>query len=96
MARVELSARAVENLTRLIETSDLPADTRERVKASLRPLARFPLAGVHLEGRWDGFRFVLGPRRWMILVHAYLEDEQRVVVVTIRDGRTAEATTERP
>lgn len=89
MARVELSARAVENLARLIETYSLPSDTRQRVKASLRPLARFPLAGAPLEGRWEGYRFVLGPWRWLIVVYVYLEQDDRVVVVTIRDGRSS-------
>ena len=93
MARVELSARATENLTRLIETHSLPADTRQRVQRSLRPLRRFPLVGAQLEGRWDGFRFLLGPWGWMVVVYAYLEEEDRVVVVTIVDGRAARSPT---
>lgn len=93
MARVELSARAAENLARLIETHSLPADTRQRVQRSLRPLRRFPLVGAKLEGRWDGFRFLLGPWGWMIVVYAFLEEEDRVVVVTIVDGRAARSPT---
>jgi len=89
VARVELSARAVENLARLIETHSLPSDTRDRVKASLRPLSRFPLSGAPLTGRWEGYRFVLGPWRWLIVVYLYLEHEDRVVVVTIQDGRSS-------
>jgi hypothetical protein len=88
VARVEVSAAARADLEQLIVTHSLPADTRERVGRSLRHLERFPLLGPALEGRWEGFRFLLGPWRWLILVYAYLEDEDRVVVVTIQDGRS--------
>lgn len=89
MARVELSAAAVGDLARLIASHSLPADTRERVRRSLAPLQRFPLLGPALEGRWTGFRFVLGPWRWMLIVYVYLEDADRVVIVTIQDGRSS-------
>jgi plasmid stabilization system protein ParE len=89
LARVELSAGAVEDLDRLIRTHSLPADTKERVRRSLRQLERFPRLGATLEGRWAGFRFVLGPWRWMIAVYVYLEEEGRVVVVTVRDARSS-------
>jgi hypothetical protein len=95
VARVELSATAVEDLDDLIRTHSLPADSRRRVARSLRPLERFPLMGPALAGRWDGFRFVLGPWRWMLLVYAVIEDEDRVVVVTIQDGRSSTAATAR-
>lgn len=95
MPRVELSDAAAEDLARLLHTHSLPADTRERVKRSLRPLQRFPLLGAELGGRWVGMRFVLGPWRWMILVYVYLESDDRVVVVTIQDGRTSYASTAR-
>ena len=89
MARVELSAAAVEDLDRMIRSHSLPADTKERVKRSLRPLGRFPMLGAPLEGRWRDLRFVLGPWRWMILVYVHIESEDRVVVVTIQDGRSS-------
>lgn len=95
MPRVELSARAVENVARLIETHNLPKNTRQRLRRSLQPLRRFPSMGAPLEGRWQGLRFVLGPWRWMIVVYAYREDEDRVVVVTIQDGRSSRAATAR-
>jgi hypothetical protein len=88
-ARVELTRAAVEDLERLIRTHSLPADTKERVKRSLRSLESFPLIGAPLHGRWDGFRFVLGPWRWMVIVYEYFDDEQRVVVETIQDGRSS-------
>jgi plasmid stabilization system protein ParE len=89
VARIELAAAALEDLNRLIRSHSLPGDTRERVKRSIAPLERFPLLGAALPGRWSGFRFVLGPWRWMILVYAYLEEEDRVVVLTIQDGRSS-------
>ena len=91
MARVELAKAAVDDLDRLITTHSLPPDTPKRVASALRPLEAFPLFGAELGGRWKGFRFLLGPWRWMILVYVYLEDEERVVVVTIQDGRSARA-----
>ncbi|HEX3268383.1 MAG TPA: type II toxin-antitoxin system RelE/ParE family toxin [Gaiellaceae bacterium] len=93
MARVELAAAAVEDLERLILTHSLPANTKARVQRTLRPLERFPLLGAELGRRWEGLRFVLGPWRWMVVVYAYLEDENRVVVVTIQDGRSSTAPT---
>ena len=91
MPRVEVSAAARADLDGLIASHSLPPDTRERVRSSLRHLERFPLLGPPLEGRWEGFRFLLGPWRWLILVYIYLEDEDRVIVVTIQDGRAAVA-----
>jgi len=91
MALVELSAGAVADLEGRIDTHSLPADTRARVQRSLRPLERFPLLGAALTDRWSGYRFLLGPWRWMVIVYVVLEDEDRVVVVTIQDGRSAGA-----
>ena len=93
MASVELARAAVEDLDALIRTHSLPPDTRHRVARSLRPLERFPLLGPALSGRWEGFRFLLGPWRWLLLVYVYLEAEDRVVVVTIQDARSATSAT---
>jgi plasmid stabilization system protein ParE len=90
MASVELAATAVEDLEGLI-THTLPDDTKPRVARSLRALERFHRLGPELRGRWERFRFVLGPWRWMLLVYVYLEAEERVVVVTIHDGRSSTA-----
>ncbi len=91
MARVELAEAAVEDLDRLIRTHSLPADTRSRVARSLRPLEQFPLLGPALTGRWEGFRFLLGPWRWLLLVYVFVESEDRVVVVTVQDARSPTA-----
>ena len=93
MARVELALTAVEDLGVLIRTHSLPADTRARVARSLRSLQQFPNLGPALTGRWQGFRFILGPWRWLILVYVYIEAEDRVVVVTIQDARSSTAAT---
>ena len=93
MARVELAATAVEDLDTLIRTHSLPPDTRERVAKSLRSLTRFPKIGPALAGRWDGFRFLIGPWRWLILGYVYIESEDRAVVVTVQDARSSTAAT---
>jgi len=93
MARVELAQAAVEDLDCLIRTHSLPANTRARVARSLRSLAQFPSIGPALSGQWEGFRFILGPWRWLILVYVYIESEDRVVVVTIQDGRSSMSAT---
>jgi hypothetical protein len=93
VASAELAVAAVEDLDALISTHSLPADTRSRVARSLRGLEQFPLMGAPLDDRWEGFRFLLGPWRWLLLVYIFIEHEDRVVVVTIQDGRSAAAAT---
>lgn len=93
MARVELTVAAVADLDRLIRTHSLPTDTKRRVKRSLAPLRRFPRLGPALTGRWRDFRFVLGPWRWMLIVYAVIEDDDRVVVATVQDARSSAAAT---
>jgi plasmid stabilization system protein ParE len=87
LAAVEIAGAAIEDLDRLTAVLSLPADTRDRVRASLAPLAEFPLLGPELAGRWQGLRFLLGPWRWMLIVYEYLEAEDRVVILTIQDAR---------
>ncbi len=93
MASVELANAVVEDLDTLIATHSLPGDTRERVRRSLTPLQQFPHLGAALAGRWSGTRFVLGPWRWMLLVYRVDEPADRVVVLTIQDGRSSRAAT---
>lgn len=91
MARVELSERAARDLQRLILTHDLPGDTAERVQRRLEPVGTFPLMGPALDERWAPHRYVLGPWRWMVIVYRYFEEDDRVVIVTIQDGRSSAA-----
>jgi hypothetical protein len=89
LASVLVTSAATEDLDALIRTHSLPPDTAERVKRSLKPLAAFPLLGAALTGRWTGYRFILGPWRWMVIVYVFDDQSDRVAVVTIQDGRSA-------
>lgn len=93
MAQVELARAAVADLDDLVRTHSLPRDARERVRDTLEPLQQFPRLGPELAGRWEGFRFILGPWRWMLLVYILDEDRDRVVVITVQDARTSTAAT---
>ena len=93
MATVELARTAVNDLDRLIKTHSLPSNTRERVKRSLKSLGTFPLIGPELPGRWSGFRFILGPWRWMVFVYVVLDKGERVVVLTVQDARSSKSAT---
>jgi plasmid stabilization system protein ParE len=90
VARVEVSSAAAEDIARLKVTHRLPPDTNERIRRSLRSLARFPRLGTRLEGAgWDGFRFVLGPWRWVVIVYDIHEEQDLVVIATVQDGRSS-------
>lgn len=93
MARVEIARAAVDDIDRLIAVLSLPDDARRRIRRSLVPLERYALLGPELSRRWEGFRFVLGPWRWMVFVYLYEEVHQRVVVVTVQDARSSGAAT---
>jgi hypothetical protein len=93
VAQVELARAAVAALDELVRTHSLPSDTRQRVRAVLEPLQRFPRLGAELTGRWEGFRFTPGPWRWMLLVYVFDEGRDRVVVVTVQDATTSTAAT---
>ena len=41
-----------------------------------------------MEGRWDGFRSILGPWPWVLIVYVYDEAADLVIVVTIQDARS--------
>lgn len=93
MAVVLVTQTAKQDLEELMEEHSLPQDTKKRVREHLRPLARFPLMGSPLEGRWEGSRFLLGPWRWMLLIHEHVESRNSVVVTTIQDSRRADSAT---
>ena len=93
MARVVVTPAARDDLARLIRTHSLPSDTTSRLALSLLPLAQFPLLGAGLEGRWEGFRFVLGPWRWMIVVYVVDDAGAEVSIVTIQDARSGRSPT---
>ena len=93
MARLVIAERAQANLRAMIRTHSLPANTRERVRIAIAPLAEFPQLGPRLHGRWEQFRFVLGPWPWMLVVYHWDEAADTVVVVTIQDARSSRAAT---
>ena len=93
MAEVRLSTVAVEDLDRMIVTHSLPADTKDRVKRSLRVLEQFPGIGRQLDGRWHPMRFILGPWRWMLIVYSFEESRDLVLILTIQDARSSAAAT---
>jgi plasmid stabilization system protein ParE len=90
MAQVFVTPQAQGDVERAIAILDLPADTWLRVARSLGALEVFPESGRALEGRWAGTRFVLGPWPWMIVVYLYDAATDRVYVVAVEDGRTAD------
>ena len=87
MARVIVAEAAREDLDGLIRTRALPPSARDRVRRSIAPLASFPLLGPALDGRWRGFRSIVGPWPWMLIVYALDEPADLVIVVTIQDAR---------
>jgi mRNA-degrading endonuclease RelE of RelBE toxin-antitoxin system len=93
VAKVIVTPAAADDLAALIRTHSLPDDTRERVKRSLRGVERFPRFGAPLEGKWAGFRFILGPWRWLVIVYAYDESTDEVFVVTMQDARSSPSAT---
>lgn len=93
MATVVVTPTAAEDLRRLVRTLSLPSDTVERFKRSVEPLARFPLIGSALYGRWADYRFLLGPWRWMLIVYVYDHGTDRVSIVTIQDARSSQSAT---
>jgi hypothetical protein len=91
MPTIEVTRLAREELRDLIETRQLPADTRERVTRTLRALEEFPRAGKQLSGVWRDCRALIGPWGWLIVVYMYIESEDRVVVIAFHDARTSDA-----
>ena len=92
MARVVIAPEAVGELERLILTHSLPPNTKDRVRRSLQPLTRFPLLGTGIEqGRWSGYRFVLGPWRWLIVLYKVDAESETVMIASFEDGRSSEA-----
>lgn len=89
MARVVVAPTARAQLESLIRTHSLPSGTKERFKRSVRSLGDFPELGPELHGLWRGYRFVLGPWRWMLVVYRYDSTQNRVVIVTVQDARSS-------
>lgn len=93
MARVVVTHAAARDLRELIRTHRLPANTIERVKRSIRPVADFPEFGAELGGEFAPLRFVLGPWRWMIVIYRFDPEGDLVAILAIVDGRTSTSPT---
>jgi len=91
VSAVEVTRQARDELRALIESRQLPADTRQRVAHSLLTLEEFPRAGTQLSGVWRDCRALIGPWGWLIIVYMFIEAEDRVVVVAFHDARTSDA-----
>jgi plasmid stabilization system protein ParE len=94
MARLEWSERARTQVEQLVLSHSLLSDTGARIEASAQPLARFPRFGPEIKGVAEGgeLRFLIGPWPWLVIVYLYLASEERVVIVSVEDGRGASAT----
>ena len=53
----------------------------------------FAHAGRALEGEWEPYRVWSGPWPWMLFVYEVLEDQELIVVVTVRDARSSQSPT---
>ena len=97
MARLEWSERALATLDQLVLTHSLPTDTRLRIETSARPLARFPRIGPQVRDLPGGaeLRFLIGPWPWLVIVYVFFASENRVVIASVEDGRSAVSTVTR-
>lgn len=66
-----------------------PPDLDPRPRSSIdRATRTFPLLGPAPKGRWDGFRTVLGPWPWTLIVYVCDQEADLVIVVTVQDTRS--------
>ena len=93
MAKMVIARAARTELEWFIRTHSLPADTKERFGRAIDHLREFPGLGPSLVGRWSGYRSLLGPWRWMLVVYHYDTDADVVVIVTVQDARSRRSPT---
>jgi hypothetical protein len=91
VSAIEVTRQARNELRALIESRQLPEDTRQRVARSLLTLEEFARAGKQLSGLWRDCRALIGPWGWLIIVYMFIEAEGRVVVIAFHDARTSDA-----
>lgn len=91
MPTIEVTRLARDELRALIESRQLPDDTRDRISRTLLMLEDFPRAGKQLSGVWRDCRALIGPWGWLIVVYMYIEAEDRVAIVAFHDARTSDA-----
>ena len=93
LATVWVAPTALEDLADLVRTRSLPTDTRLRFRSRVGQLRVAPESGSPLEGQWAGYRFLLGPWNWMLVIYEYDRASDRVTVVTVQDARMSSAAT---
>jgi plasmid stabilization system protein ParE len=94
VAKLLVSPTAADALAQLIRTHSLPADTKDRFKRSVVPLAEFPRLGRELDGAgFEGMRFLLGPWRWFVIVYSSDASADEVWILTVEDARSSTAAT---
>lgn len=91
MARVVITRPARDQLDALIDFHSLPANTKDRVRGSLRPLERFPELGRRINLGDAEARFILGPWPWLVVVYRHRAAADVVEVLAFEDARGAEA-----
>jgi hypothetical protein len=68
----------------------LPDYTRERVKNLIAGLEDFPSMGSPLTGEWFGYRYLVGPWDWFLILYTYDPSSDVVVVMNFIDARMAD------
>lgn len=93
MTKIRIPESADATFARMITTHSLPSSTRARIAESLEVLSDFPYLGRELSGNWEGYRAILGPWRWLIIVYRFHEDSDEVVVHGFFDARSSRSPT---
>lgn len=93
MVDVLVAPGAWRTFATMTETHRLPPTAKMRVVARINALATFPERGRALDGRWTGFRYVLGPWPWMLIIYRVDAERSVVQVAAIQDARRAAAAT---
>ncbi len=91
MTTVVVADSANRTLSELIVSHSLPSDTRDRVADCFELLAEFPEYGRALKGKWKGYRAILGPWRWFIIIYSFYDEADTVVISGFYDGRAFRA-----
>jgi hypothetical protein len=91
LATILVAPLARQRLHEMMTDHQLPDDARDLMRERLAVLERFPQAGQQLSGSWRDFRRLVGPSRWMQIIHRYDAVADAVGVVPIEDVRSSTA-----
>jgi plasmid stabilization system protein ParE len=93
MARVVVPRQVRGQLRHVVASRSLPSTTYRRVNELLAHLGTYPRLGSPLAGEHAGYRYVVGPKPWLLIVYRYDAALDQVDVIAIQDSRTADAWT---